>query len=93
MQRWRFWPFRGDDESTCREVREHASDLIAPQEDDSKPLVDRLQQHLAWCAPCSAFVRTLQATVDMVRTMPRQSAPDRLKEQLRRLAEEGKEPP
>ena len=88
MRRFPFWPFGGKGDLTCTEVRTQASELIDPNEDASASLVEKLQRHLAGCPPCAAFVRTLQATVELVRTMPHQHASDELKEKLRRLSGE-----
>ena len=88
MLRRTFWPFGNKEDPDCKEVREQASELIDGGEDTPKPLVEKLQRHLAKCRPCNAFVRTLQATVDTLRAMPRERAPDDLKERLQRISRE-----
>ena len=91
MLRRTFWPFGNKNDPDCEEVREQASEIIDTDADTPGPLVEKLQRHLAKCRPCNAFVRSLQATVNTLRAMPREGAPDELKERLRRISrEEGK---
>ena len=58
----------------CREVREGSSDFIDGELDDS--VTDRFKSHLERCRPCNAFVNTLRATVNLLRTTPKHKAPD-----------------
>ena len=87
-----FWPFGSRGDLKCREVREQSSELIDGGEGGSAVLVGRIQRHLAKCRACSAFVRTLQATVGVLRSMPAQGAPGQLKEKLRRISAGGQQP-
>ena len=92
MAKLPFWPFGGRGDLKCREVREQSSELIEGGEGGSAALVERIQRHLAKCRACTAFVRTLQATVGVLRSMPAQGAPVQLKEKLRRISAEGNQP-
>ncbi len=87
-----FWPFGSRGDLKCREVREQSSELIDGGEGGSAVLVGRIQRHLAKCRACSAFVRTLQATVGVLRSMPAQGAPGQLKEKLRWISAGGQQP-
>ncbi len=87
-----FWPFGNKEDPDCKEVREQASDLIDRDEDTPEPRVEKLHRHLAKCRPCNAFVRTLQATVNALRSTRPQGASNDLKERLRRIPEQEKEP-
>ena len=48
----------------------------------------RLDAHLQHCPPCRAYLRTLCATVQSVGSLPRQAAPDSIKQRLLRIPEE-----
>lgn len=75
----------GASELDCRQVRELSSDYI-DQELDTRT-EDRVRGHLERCGPCRSFVRTLRATVDLLRHTPRQEPPqgfvDRVRSRLR----------
>ena len=90
MLRWSFWPFGRSGEVDCAEVAKRASDYIEQDQDLPEETREKIQRHLSWCGPCNAFVRTLQATIQSLRSMPRQNAPDKLKEQLHRLPDQEK---
>ena len=85
MPRRSFWPFgrrRGVD---CSDIEKRASDYIEQDQNLPAETREQIQHHLSWCGPCNAFVRTLQAMIQSLRSMPRQHAPERLKDQLHRL--------
>ncbi len=58
----------------CEEVRSHSSDYI--DNDIDPTLAQRIREHLSGCEQCTAFVDTLRATINILRTMPVQAAPD-----------------
>lgn len=74
---------------TCAEEQAAASDYI----DGTLPptTLARMERHLAWCAPCSAFIATLRLTVTMVRSLPHQHAPRDLKQRVLRATQEKQE--
>ena len=86
MMRLRLWPFRRKGEMDCPEVRKMAAYLTEQDPEAHESVIDRLKRHLSWCVPCAAFVRTLQATVDLVRGIPPQSPPEGLEERLRKIS-------
>ncbi len=65
----------------CREVRDLSSDYIEDELDEESR--KRISKHLAWCPPCSAFVNTLRATVNMLRSTPRHDAPEGFPDRVR----------
>ena len=58
---------RMDDD--CLEVRERSSDLI--DGDIDEPSEQRIKGHIGRCGPCNAFMNTLRATVNLLRSSPR----------------------
>ena len=53
---------------TCRELAEHASDLVDGE--PSGPEWDELRQHLERCPPCGEYVRQMGLTVELLRQLP-----------------------
>ena len=78
---------RGMDDE-CEHVRTRSSDYIDGDLDEAS--ADMVRSHLAWCPGCSAFVKTLTATVSLLRATPKRLAPDgfrqRVRESVRRSA-------
>ncbi len=64
----------GDDD--CREVRNLSSDYIDDELDSASK--ERVTDHLRRCGPCNAFVNTLRATVNILRSTPKSEAPEGL---------------
>lgn len=85
VNKFNFWPFKSKTRLDCPEVRKMASSYLDRDGDISQEMIDELQQHLDDCQPCGAFVRTLQTTIDGLRGLPKESAPEELKEKLRKL--------
>jgi RNA polymerase sigma-70 factor (ECF subfamily) len=74
----------------CREIFEALSDYL---DDDLHPdACDEIEQHLNGCAPCLAFLNTLQRTVDFCRdtTVPPLSGDEKaqLRESVKRAYQE-----
>jgi hypothetical protein len=86
-----FWPFRQRHRGDCYEAREMAYYLVGEEGDAPPGLIDRLRAHMGFCPPCAAFLRTLQSTVGLVQNLPPQSAPETLRERLRRIPGSGEE--
>ena len=80
---------RKSDDLDSKDLKELSSDYIDEELEGAK--ASRMERHLGWCAPCNAFVRTLRATVELLRATPNQYAPDsfrdRICENLRRDAD------
>ena len=80
---------RKGDDLDCDDVKELSSDYI--DEDLKDARVSQMGRHLGWCGPCNAFVKTLRATVGLLRATPKQEAPDgfrdRVRENLRKNAD------
>ena len=72
---------RADEDPDCREVRGLSSDHIDGELDQASK--DRVEKHLQWCPPCSAFLSTLRTTVSMLRSMPKREASDAFRERVR----------
>ncbi len=70
---------RDDDE--CLEVREMSSDFIDGDLDSGAK--NRVQSHIGKCGPCNAFISTLRSTIDMLRSRPKQQAPDGMQQRIR----------
>lgn len=82
--------FKRNKEPDCQHVRDLSSDYI--DEELNPDMVEKVRTHLGWCAPCRAFVRTLRATVELLRASPKREAPDSLRDQLREtLRNEGQQ--
>lgn len=70
-----------DDDPDCEEVRGLSSDYIDGDLDG--PVAAKVDSHLAWCGPCSAFINTLKATVALLRSSTSKDAPSGFTEQVR----------
>ena len=68
-------------DADCREVRDLSSDYIDDELDIATR--DRVSEHIGWCGPCNAFVNTLRATVNILRSTPKSDAPDGFRERVR----------
>ena len=68
-------------ELDCQEVRDVSSDFI--DGDVSDRMKSRIARHLAQCGPCSAFVNTMKATVDLLRSVPDTEPPAGFKQRVR----------
>ena len=65
----------------CREVRDLSSDYIDGELDSAAQ--GRVREHLGRCGPCNAFVNTLRATVNILRSTPKTDAPEGFRERVR----------
>ena len=59
--------------ASCKALFAQLSDYLDEQLDDS--LCQKLEEHLEGCAPCEAFLASLESTIEQLRRVP----PDRLK--------------
>ncbi len=66
--------------SDCREVRDLSSDYIDDELDSASR--SRIREHIGRCGPCNAFVNTLRATVNLLRSTPKSDAPDGFRERV-----------
>ena len=73
--------FKGSDQPDCTEVRESSSDYIDGELPRS--YAGRIRSHLDSCPPCDAFVRTLRATVGLLRSLPKERAPEGFRGRVR----------
>ena len=62
-----------------------ASSYLDQDGDISEEMIAELTQHLDECPPCDAFVQSLRATIEGLKDLPKETAPERLKEELRKL--------
>lgn len=77
-------------EFDCRGIKENCSEYVEQQMEAARRA--RFEQHMEDCPDCGTFVRTFRATVMTMRSLPRRSAPDDLKQRIRdRIASEGDE--
>ena len=68
-------------EADCAEARAGASDFIDGDLNDRAR--SRIALHLERCAPCRAFVNTLRATVDLLRSTPALEPPEGFSQRIR----------
>ena len=64
----------------CREIRDMSSDYLDGNID--RTMIDRVASHLDKCPPCRAFVNTLKRTIDLMRGIPKQEAPEGFRQQV-----------
>jgi len=72
---------RRDPDPDCEQVQEMSSDFIDDELDGKAK--QKIVAHLEWCAPCTAFINTLRATVGLLRSTPREAPPVDFKERVR----------
>ena len=70
----------------CLEVRDSSSDLI--DEDLDESVAARIADHLSRCGPCNSFIRSMKATVGLLRATPRQKAPPDFAKRLKQRIDE-----
>ncbi len=63
-----------DREPDHHEVRVLSSDYIDGKMDEAR--IGQVKPHLKKCGPCNTFVRTIQVTVNLLRSTPKLPAPD-----------------
>ena len=68
-------------EVDCDDVQRLSSDYIEEQLPQKK--LASVQNHLAGCGPCRAFVETLATTIGLLARLPRVSAPPSFKKDLK----------
>ncbi len=54
--------------ASCKAMFAQLSDYLDEQLDDS--LCEKLEEHFAGCAPCEAFLASLESTIEQLRSMP-----------------------
>ncbi len=87
----RLFSIFGGGEADCAEVRAASSDYI--DEDVGKRQRDRIASHLERCAPCRAFINTMRATVDLLKSAFESEPPEGFRQRVKeRIAEEGRPP-
>ena len=77
---------RKDREPDCDEVRDISSDYIDGELDEGEldeRRAGRVKSHLDGCAPCNAFIRTLRATINLLRSTPKEQAPEGFRSRVR----------
>ena len=65
----------------CKEVRQLSSDYIDGELHEQTST--KVKVHLRLCPPCNALIRSLIATVGLLRDTPKRKAPDEFKQRLR----------
>jgi anti-sigma factor RsiW len=71
---------------TCRELAELLLDFVADQLPPERR--EHIEQHLALCSSCVAYLEGYRLTVQMTRRLPRPPLPPDLARQLLALLEE-----
>ncbi|MBI4199594.1 MAG: zf-HC2 domain-containing protein [Chloroflexi bacterium] len=74
----------------CAELRRQASALLEGGLSDQER--ELLKRHLEECGNCSRFVATLQATLALLRDLPRRAMPEALKLRLRGVSQDYQAP-
>ena len=72
---------RNDADTDCQEVRDLSSDYIDDELDRASR--GRVSEHIGRCGPCNAFINTLRATINMLRSTPRHDAPEGFPDRVR----------
>ena len=72
---------RRDPDPDCEQVQKMSSDFI--DDELGGKAKQKVVAHLEWCAPCTAFINTLRATVGLLRSTPREAPPIDFKERVR----------
>ncbi len=67
-------------ELTHEEVRGQLTDYLAHDLDGAQAA--RIEDHLAQCPSCTAYLATLRATVDLLGSLPTRPAPESLRRRL-----------
>ena len=65
----------------CIEVRDISSDYIDGELGQVR--TEQVKSHLSMCGPCDVFVRTLRATIDLLRSTPKSQAPEGFRTRVR----------
>ena len=65
---------------SCRQMAEYLSDYLDGELSTS--LSALIEAHRGECPPCQAFIRTLEKSVSLVRSQPRELLPPALKKKL-----------
>jgi anti-sigma factor RsiW len=73
---------------TCRELAELLLDFVADQLPPERR--EHIEQHLALCSSCVAYLEGYRLTVQMTRRLPRPPLPPDLARQLRAFLEGGR---
>ena len=76
----------GGSASECARFREMASLYL--DQDLPEALREQIQHHLEACDNCEGFFATLQDTITMLHTLPRQEIPEGLKRTLLQIHKE-----
>jgi RNA polymerase sigma-70 factor, ECF subfamily len=69
-------------QASCKAMFAELSNYLDEQLDDS--MCEKLEQHLDACAPCQAFLATLESTIDQLRHAPADQPRDAMAAKLRR---------
>ena len=72
--------------SECGKLRELFSLYL--EEELSEEQREQIRRHLDMCENCTGFVATLQDTIAMLQSLPRQEIPQELKRAILRICEE-----
>lgn len=72
-----------DDDTTCRDVHEHASAFVDGELDGAA--WQALSVHLRICPPCEEYVRQLGVTIELLRKLPGPGGHDARTELVRRF--------
>ena len=68
------------EELDCQDVRELSSDYL--EEEITEDQAVKVRRHLDKCKVCTAFIATLKATLELLRSVPRIKAPETLRKRL-----------
>ena len=66
----------------CQELRELASAYL--ELDLSPDIKEQLDRHLKLCQGCSGFIESLHRTLDLLRGMPKETAPAEIRQNILR---------
>jgi predicted anti-sigma-YlaC factor YlaD len=68
---------RGKEEAECQHVRGLSSDFLDSELDEAS--MSRVSDHLGGCRFCRVFFDTLRATLNLLRSTPKSTAPESLR--------------
>jgi len=72
----------------CDELRASGSDLIDGECDEE--LVRKLEAHLAECTDCDGWTESLRSTIELLKSVPKQTPPDEIMARIREATTQSK---
>ncbi|MEE9284840.1 MAG: zf-HC2 domain-containing protein [Dehalococcoidia bacterium] len=71
---------RKSNDLDCDEVQDLASDYVDKELEE--PVLAKVRRHLSFCPPCQSFMDSFGKTVRLLRSMPKEKAPDAVRQRI-----------